>query len=247
MEIKIFKTEEAAAVAAGRYINNFVKKNPKAVIGLATGSTPLSLYNEMIKGCKEGVDYSGVTTFNLDEYVGLPVTHNESYRSFMNRNLFSQININIRNTFVPDGMSADLETQCTDYEERIRSAGGIDIQVLGIGSNGHIGFNEPPAPFDSRTSVIELTEQTINDNARFFDSKEEVPKRAISMGVQTIMDARCCMLLAYGSGKTSALKGAIEEVPDTMNPASALQNHPNVTFYLDEAAASLITKQVREF
>lgn len=243
MNVKIFATEEEAALSAGEYINNYVKRNPKAVLGLATGSTPLSLYAEMIKGCKAGIDYSGVTTFNLDEYVGVPVDNEQSYRNFMDRNLFSQININPANTYVPDGMSDDPKTACSDYETRIKAAGGIDIQVLGIGSNGHIGFNEPPSAFDTRTRVVDLTEQTISDNSRFFESAEEVPRKAISMGVGTILDARCIILLSYGYGKAPALKGAIDEVPDVMNPASALQSHPDVNFYVDEASASSLTKQ----
>ncbi|MDA3926667.1 MAG: glucosamine-6-phosphate deaminase [Kiritimatiellae bacterium] len=243
MNIQIYKSNQEAAVAAGEYINSYVRNNPKAVLGLATGSTPLPLYAKMVKACKNGLDYSGVTTFNLDEYVGLPIDQEQSYRAFMNKNLFSHLNIDINNTFVPDGMAQDLEAQCAEYEERIKAAGGIDIQVLGIGSNGHIGFNEPPAPFDSRTSVIDLTEQTISDNARFFESAADVPKRAISMGVGTILDARACILLSFGTGKAKALKGAIEESPDVMNPASALQNHPNITFYVDEASASYLTKQ----
>ncbi len=243
MNVNIYTTEEEAAVAAGEYVNDYVKNNPKAVLGLATGSTPLSLYAEMIKGCKAGIDYSGVTTFNLDEYVGLPVDYEQSYRNFMDRNLFSQININPANTYVPDGMAADPTKACAEYEERIKAAGGIDIQVLGIGSNGHIGFNEPPSAFDSRTRVVELTEQTISDNSRFFQSSDKVPRKAISMGVGTILDARSIVLLSYGQGKAPALKGAIEEAPDVMNPASALQSHPKMNFYVDDASASSLTKQ----
>jgi len=243
MEVKIFKSKQDAALAAGKFINNYVRNHPEVVLGLATGSTPLPLYAEMIKACQNGLDYSGVTTFNLDEYVGIPSDHEQSYRSFMNRNLFSQLNINISNTFVPDGMAQDLEAQCAEYEDRIKAAGGIDIQVLGIGSNGHIGFNEPPASFESSTSVVELTEQTIRDNSRFFKSAAEVPKKAVSMGVRTILDARACILLSFGANKAQALRGAIEETPDIMNPASALQTHPNVVFYVDEASASSLTKQ----
>ena len=243
MKVNIFATEEEAAVAAVEYVNHYVKNNPNAVLGLATGSTPLSLYAGMIKGCKEGIDYSGVTTFNLDEYVGLPVDKEQSYQNFMDRNLFSQINIDPANTHVPDGMAADPVKECAEYEERIKAAGGIDIQVLGIGSNGHIGFNEPPSAFDSRTRVVDLTEQTINDNARFFQSIDEVPEKAISMGVGTILDARSIILLSYGYGKAPALKGAIEEAPDVTNPASALQGHSKMNFYVDEASASSLTKQ----
>ncbi len=245
MNVKIFATEKEAAVAAGAHINNYVKNNPKAVLGLATGSTPISLYAEMIKGCKAGIDYSEVTTFNLDEYVGLPVEHKQSYRNFMDSNLFSGININPANTHIPNGMAEDPDKECVAYEERIKAAGGIDIQVLGIGSNGHIGFNEPPSAFDSRTRVVKLTEQTIKDNSRFFQSADDVPKLAISMGVGTILEARSVILLSYGQGKALALRGAIEEKPDVKNPASSLQGHPDVIFYINEASASSLTKQYK--
>ncbi|MFO7937524.1 MAG: glucosamine-6-phosphate deaminase [Kiritimatiellia bacterium] len=243
MDVKIFTTESEAAAAAGEFINSYVSSKPEAVLGLATGSTPLSLYNEMIKGCKAGVDYSKVTTFNLDEYLGLPGDHKQSYRNFMNRNLFTKININPENTHVPDGMADDPVRECARYEAMIQASGGIDIQILGIGSNGHIGFNEPPSAFDSRTRVINLTEQTIKDNSRFFDSIDLVPRQAISMGVGTILDAGSIILLNYGRSKAQALKRAVEKAPDIMNPASALQLHTKVAFYMDEASASSLTKQ----
>jgi glucosamine-6-phosphate deaminase len=243
MNVRVFKSEREAALAAGESINSFVRDNPRAVLGLATGSTPLPLYAEMARACAAGVDYSGVTTFNLDEYLGIPPESEHSYRHFMNANLFSRINIKPENTFVPDGTAADPEKACAEYEQRIRDAGGIDIQILGIGGNGHIGFNEPPSAFDSRTRVVTLTAQTVTDNARFFRSIAEVPRQAISMGVATILDAKRIFLISYGRAKAKALKGAIEESPDPMNPASALQGHPDVNFYLDEASASSLTKQ----
>ncbi len=243
MTIKIFTSEQEAARAVGECVNSFVRANPRAVLGLATGSTPLPLYAEMAKACAAGVDYSGVTTFNLDEYLGVPPDSEHSYRYFMEKNLFSQININPANTFVPDGTATDPERACAEYEQRIRDAGGIDIQILGIGGNGHIGFNEPPSAFDSRTRIVNLTAQTIQDNSRFFSSPEEVPRQAISMGVATILDAKRIILISYGRAKAEALRGAIEGSPDPMNPASALQGHPQVNFYLDEASASALTKQ----
>jgi glucosamine-6-phosphate deaminase len=243
MNLRIFDSEQEAAQSAAEYIINFIKEKPKAVLGLATGSTPLSLYAELAHACNDGLNFSGVTTFNLDEYVGLPAEHEQSYRYFMNKNLFSKININPQNTFVPDGMANDSQQACREYEERIKAAGGIDIQILGIGSNGHIGFNEPPSAFDSRTRVVELTEQTISDNSRFFSSAAEVPRKAISMGVATILDAKSIILLSYGKGKAKALRGAVEEQPSEMNPASALQMHPDVNFYVDKASASSLTKQ----
>jgi glucosamine-6-phosphate deaminase len=243
MNIRVFDTELQAARAAGEFINSYIREKPNAVLGLATGSTPLSLYFEMARACREGLDYSGVTTFNLDEYVGLPPENSHSYRYFMDKNLFSKINIRSANTHVPDGMATNAEQACEEYEAMIAAVGGIDIQVLGIGSNGHIGFNEPPSAFDSRTRIVHLTEQTITDNSRFFEQPRDVPRQAISMGIATILDAKHIILLSYGTTKAQAIKGAIEERPSEMNPASALRLHPCVDFYVDKASASSLTKQ----
>ena len=192
MEIIIKENGQSASEAAARVVARLVQEKPNAVLGLATGSTPLKLYKELIRLHKEEVlDFSQVTTFNLDEYIGLPADHEQSYRRFMNENLFEQINIKLENTHVPDGMAADVPATCAAYEEAILAAGGIDLQVLGIGSDGHVGFNEPTSSFASRTRIKTLTQQTVADNARFFDGDEsKVPHHCITMGIGTIMDAR---------------------------------------------------------
>lgn len=228
---------EASRMAAGR-VNAAVRENPRLVLGLATGSTPLALYKEMAAACAAGLPYRGVTTFNLDEYIGLPPDHPQSYRRFMDENLFKQLDIDPARTFVPDGMAPDMEAYCAQYEAAIRDAGGIDIQILGIGSNGHIGFNEPPSPLDSRTRVVRLTEQTIRDNARFFADASEVPREAVSMGVGTILDARCCVLLGFGANKAEAVRQALRGEVSEMCPASALQRHADTVVFLDRAAAA---------
>ena len=192
MEIVICKTKEEASKLAADMITAAVKKNPKTVLGLATGSTPVLMYNEMAKAVKaKKVSYKQVKSWNLDEYVGLPGTHDQSYRYFMNKNLFEKIDIKLSNTHVLNGMAKDPVKECAAYEAQIKKAGGIDIQVLGIGSDGHIAFNEPGTSLKSRTSVVYLTPSTIKDNARlFFKGKEkEVPTRALSMGVGTICEA----------------------------------------------------------
>ena len=192
----------------------------------------------MIAACSNGLDYSRVRTFNLDEYYGVPPDHPQSYRKFMNDNLFSHLNIAPENTHVPDGKARDVTAHCAAYEAEIKAAGGVDIQVLGIGSDGHIGFNEPASSLASRTRRVTLTRQTISDNARFFASADEVPRYAISMGVGTILEARTCLLLCFGANKARAVRGAIEGGISQFNPASALQLHPDTRVYLDEEAAA---------
>ncbi len=238
MKVIVCKTAEEASQQAGLLIAEALRKKPSLVLGLATGSTPLLLYNELIKACRSGVDYSRVQTFNLDEYCGLSPVHPQSYRTFMNANLFSHLNIRLENTHVPDGMSLDLPAQCAAYETAIAAAGGIDIQVLGIGSNGHIGFNEPGSSLDSRTRRVALTEQTIRDNTRFFSTGDDVPRFAVSMGVGTILAARTCILLGFGSNKADAVQAALEGPVSPVNPASALQTHSDTVIFLDEAAAA---------
>lgn len=238
MKVIICATAEAASKLAGAYINGAVRANPATVLGLATGSTPLLLYGEMAKACQEGLDYSRVRTFNLDEYYGIPPAHPQSYRTFMNTNLFSRLNIDLANTHVPDGLAHDVAAACADYEKAMKAAGGVDIQVLGIGSDGHIGFNEPGSSLVSRTRRVTLTPQTIRDNARFFASADEVPRYAVSMGVGTILEAKACLMLCFGANKAQAVKGAIEGGISQFNPASALQMHSDTTVYLDEAAAA---------
>jgi len=240
MEVIVCKTIAEASRLAGERITEAIRTNPTTVLGLATGSAPLPLYKELISACQAGLDFNRVRTFNLDEYCGLPPDHPQSYRKFMDDHLFSHLNIRYENTHVPNGVAHDIPALCAAYEAAIKTAGGIDIQVLGIGSNGHIGFNEPGSPFNSRTRRVVLTEQTIRDNTRFFKSSSEVPLTAISMGIGTILDARQCILLVFGAKKSLAVKNAIESQPSPDSPASALQTHPNTVVFLDEAAAALL-------
>ncbi len=222
-------------------ISDLVKNKPDAVLGLATGSTPMGTYKELIRMHKEeGLDFSNATTFNLDEYVGLVPEHNQSYRYFMNENLFDGINIKIENTHVPDGMAEDIERHCQEYEEKIKQAGGIDLQVLGIGSNGHIAFNEPGGSLESRTHKETLTENTIKDNSRFFKSIDEVPKYALTMGIRTIMEARSIIILASGENKADAVVMAIEGPVTAEVPASALQSHSQTTVIVDKDAGAAL-------
>ena len=240
MEVIICKSKEEASRLAASMITAEVKKNPRAVLGLATGSTPVLMYREMAKAVKAGkVSYRNVKSWNLDEYVGLAGTHNQSYRYFMNENLFKLIDIQLKNTHVLNGLAKDLDKECRAYEAQIKKAGGIDLQVLGIGSDGHIAFNEPGTSLKSRTGVVYLTPSTIKDNARlFFKGKEkEVPTRALSMGVGTICEARKIVLLAFGENKQNAVKGCVEGPVSQFCTASALQEHNDCWIFCDEAAA----------
>ena len=235
MEIIIQPTAEAATIVAARLLANIIREKSNPVLGLATGSTPLLLYRELV-GMK--LDWSRVVTFNLDEYVSLSPRHPQSYYNFMWKNLFSQVNIKKSNVHIPDGLAKDIPKFCEAYEKQIRAACGIDLQVLGIGTDGHIGFNEPTSSLASRMRLMTLTRQTRRDNARFFGSEEQVPCHAITMGIGTILEARRCLLLAFGKKKARAAAKAVEGPITAMHPASALQQHPNVTVCLDEAAAS---------
>ncbi|MGI6651211.1 MAG: glucosamine-6-phosphate deaminase [Limnochordia bacterium] len=224
-------SEEAAKLLVAQ-----VRTKPGSVLGLATGSTPLGVYKLLAEYHQAGVDFSRVITFNLDEYIGLAPDHPQSYRYYMEENLFSKINIKQENTHVPSGIAPDLEAECRRYEEAIRQAGGIDLQLLGIGSNGHIGFNEPGTPFDSTTQIVDLTESTIRDNSRFFDSPDEVPTQAVSMGIKSIMQAKSIVLIASGGSKADAVCAAVHGPVTPEVPASVLQLHPSVTIVVDQAA-----------
>lgn len=227
-------SQEAAKVVADR-----LKKKPNLVLGLATGSTPLGLYKELIRMHKyEGLDFSKVTTFNLDEYVGLPPSHDQSYHYFMQNSFFDNVNIDPRYIHVPHGMSKDVALFCDWYEERIKTFGGIDVQVLGIGSNGHIAFNEPGSSLGSRTRIKTLTNDTRDANKRFFKSEEEVPKYAITMGVGTIMDAKELLLVATGESKADAIKSSVEGPLTAMCPASIIQMHKEAFVIVDKDAGS---------
>lgn len=239
MEIVIQPTAEDASVIAANIIANLVREKPDCVLGLATGSTPLMLYRELVRMHREeGLDFSRVTTFNLDEYVGLPTEHPQSYHSFMRENLFRHVNIPSSSIHIPNGLAADIPAECARYEAAIRAAGGIDLQILGIGTDGHIGFNERSSSLASRTRIKTLTEQTRRDNARFFGQPEDVPMHVVTMGVGTIMETRQVLLLAFGENKARAIAEAVEGPITAMNPASILQMHPVAKALLDEGAAA---------
>ena len=240
---------------AAEFVAEKIRRKPNIVLGLATGSTPLGLYKELIKMHKEqGLDFSEVITFNLDEYIGLPPDHDQSYYYFMNENLFKHINININNVHVPNGIYGDIQIgrsgsdpkideYCRWYEERIKSFGGLDLQILGIGSNAHIAFNEPGSSLGSRTRIKTLTEKTRQDNSRFFESMDEVPKYAITMGIGTIMEAREVILLASGKGKSQAVLNSVEKPITAMCPASMLQMHRRAIIIVDQDAGSNLSTE----
>lgn len=229
------KMSRMAALEVARLLNS----KPDAVLGLATGSSPLGLYQELIRMHREeGLDFSKVTTFNLDEYVGLTPDNPQSYYFFMQENLFRHINVAPQNVHVPSGTTDNYEKYCDWYEQRIVDCGGIDLQILGIGVDGHIAFNEPSSSLGSRTRIKTLAQQTISDNARFFDRPEDVPVYAVTMGVGTILEAKSILLLAQGSNKAAAVAAAVEGPVTSMVTASALQLHPDVACFVDEAAAS---------
>ena len=229
MEVIILPSKEDCAKLGGQLIFNLVKDNPECVLGLATGSTPVPLYEELIRLHKENnLSFSNVTSFNLDEYIGLSKNHPCSYRYFMQEQLFDSVDINFNSTHVPNGLVDDIQAECEAYEQSILDAGGIDLQILGIGSDGHIGFNEPCSSLSSRTRMKTLTGETIKDNARFFESENDVPRHCITMGVGTILDTKSVLLFAFGEGKSDVISKAIEGPISSMVPASALQLHPKV-------------------
>jgi glucosamine-6-phosphate deaminase len=226
------------SVKAASLVRNVVRRKPNCVLGLATGSTPIGLYRELIRMSKEeGLDFSQTTTFNLDEYLGLGPGHDQSYRYFMEKNLFEKLATRPRVTHVPDGLAQDPEMYCEQYEQMIKDVGGIDLQVLGIGRDGHIGFNEPSSSLGSRTRLKTLTEETIHDNARFFAAMDDVPRFAITMGVGTIFEARRCILMASGLNKAKVVARAIEGPVTAQVTASALQLHRDTIVVLDEDAS----------
>lgn len=241
MEIIITDSAQDMSRLAAQMIRRRLLKKPSAVLGLATGSTPIGTYQELVRMHKEeGLDFSKVITFNLDEYLGLPPSHDQSYRYFMDQHLFNHINIDSRNIYVPYGHCPNVEKFCAWYEAEIKRCGGIDVQILGIGGDGHIAFNEPGSSLGSRTRLKTLARETIEDNARFFSRKEDVPQFAITMGVGTIMEAREIILLANGSKKAAIVAEALEGPITAQVSASALQMHPHVTSILDrEAGAKL--------
>lgn len=243
MEVIIQPSQEEASRHAALVIARLLREKPNAVLGLATGSTPLALYKELIRLHREdGLDFSKVTTFNLDEYVGLAADHPASYHHFMWENFFQHVNVRRENIHIPDGLAKDIPATCREYEAKILAAGGIDIQILGIGTDGHIGFNEPSSSLASRTRIKTLTERTRQDNAPFFDRPEDVPVHVVTMGVGTIMETRQVLLLAFGAKKADAMADAIEGPITAMVPASVLQMHPTATILLDEPAATKLKR-----
>jgi len=243
MEVRVFDTSEQMSVAAAELFAHRIREKPDIVLGLATGGTPVKMYTDLARMHREGqLDFSRVVTFNLDEYIGLPPDHDQSYRYFMDSNLFDKVNISKENTHLPDGMASDLDAMCAAYEEAIKQAGGIDLQLLGIGGNGHIAFNEPGSPRDSRTRVVDLTPETIRDNSRFFKDESEVPTRAVTMGIASILETREIVLIADGAHKVEAIARSVEGeiTPDV--PTSFLQEHPKCIFFLDREAASRLSR-----
>jgi glucosamine-6-phosphate deaminase len=239
MLVIIKENYEQMSLEAAKQVASLIRKKPDCIVGFATGSTPLGLYKELIRMHKtEGLDFSKVTSFNLDEYVGLPPSHDQSYHYFMWENLFKHININPSNVHIPMGMAEDVDAFCDWYENKIVEHGGIDLQILGIGANGHIAFNEPGSSLGSRTRIKTLTEKTTKDNARFFKSLDEVPRFAITMGVGTIMEARNLLLLANGKGKAEAIKETVEGSIMAKYPATIVQLHRYATVVIDKDAAS---------
>mgnify|MGYP003206603107 CR=1 FL=1 len=224
---------------AANIISAQIIMKPNCVLGLATGSSPVGTYKQLIEWYKKGdLDFSQVTSVNLDEYKGLSPENDQSYRYFMNTNLFDHVNIDKTRTFVPDGLEADSEKACNDYNAVIRKQGGVDLQLLGLGHNGHIGFNEPGAAFEKETHCVDLTESTIEANKRFFASADDVPKQAYTMGVGTILRAKAILLVVSGKDKAAALNAVVNGPITPQVPGSVLRLHPNVIIVADEDALS---------
>jgi glucosamine-6-phosphate deaminase len=244
MEVVIKKEKNQASILGAKIIANFVRQKKDAVLGFATGSTPLQLYAELVRQHnEEGLSFSSITAFNLDEYVGLGPENPCSFYSEMYENLFKHIDISEGATNIPDGLADDIPIMCAEYEKAIKAAGGIDLQLLGIGSDGHLAFNEPGSSLKSRTRIKTLSLETIQANARHFGSLEKVPHHVVTMGLGTIMDARICILLAFGEDKAQAVYEMVEGPVSAMWPASILQFHEHAIVLLDEAAASKLKRK----
>jgi glucosamine-6-phosphate deaminase len=247
MKVIISKDYAEMSRIAANEIMDLVNTKPDCVLGLATGSTPIGMYKELVKLNKEGkVDFSRVKSVNLDEYIGLDSENPQSYKYFMNENLFKHININKENTFVPNGMSENIDEECRWYDRNIKELGGIDLQVLGIGHNGHIGFNEPSEFLQLGTHLTDLDEETIKANSRFFSSIEDVPTQAVTMGLGGIMRAKKIVLLASGEEKAAIIAKLAEGRISTSIPASILQVHSNVLVIIDEKAGAFLKKTCNE-
>ena len=240
MQIIIFDNAEQVAENAAQWVSELINNKEKPVLGLATGSTPISLYKQLVNKHKnEGLSFNHVSSFNLDEYHNINAENAQSYRSFMKEHLFDHVDINQENTYLPTCTNTqNPREQGVSYENKIQELGGIDLQILGIGANGHIGFNEPTSSLASRTRIKTLTQQTLTDNSRLFNEDEEQPTMAMTMGIATIMDARYVLLMATGKNKAKAVNDMISGALSAMCPASALQMHENAVILLDKEAAS---------
>lgn len=237
MHIVVDTEARIAKLAAAQFIC-LIHQKPDAVLGLATGSTPLGLYAELIRAYTAGeVTFAGAASFNLDEYVGLPEAHEQSYHAFMQKNLFDHIDLPKERIHIPSGIDRSPE-QLSGYDRAIAAAGGVDLQLLGLGCNGHIGFNEPGTPFETTTHLVQLSESTRKANARFFAGEAEVPGEAVTMGIKTVMNAKSIVLVAFGAAKAEAVERALRGPVTPDMPASVLQLHPFVSVYLDQEAAS---------
>ena len=240
MKVIIVENYDKMSEKAGEIVTEIVKSNPLAILGLATGSTPVGLYDYLVDANRnQGISFAKVQTVNLDEYVGIDATNENSYAYFMAKNLFDRIDIDKQNTHLPNGVANDLQAECDRYNILLANM-KQDLQVLGIGSNGHVGFNEPGTEFNSQTHVVTLSESTIKDNSRLFQDESQVPTQALSMGIKNIMNAKQILLLASGKNKAKAIKGLISGEIITDLPASILQLHPFVTVIIDKDAASLL-------
>ena len=242
MKLIVVKDYEEMSLEASLIIKDLLVKKPDATLGLATGSSPIGLYQNLIKYYENGeISFKNVKTYNLDEYCELPRSHPESYYSFMHRNLFSHVDILEENVHIPCSEGSNLQALCDEYNDLLHKA-TIDLQLLGIGANGHIGFNEPNTPFDQETWVVKLTEKTRKDNQRFFNSLDEVPTHAMTMGIANIMQAKCLLLVASGKNKAEAIRRLASGEVNPECPATILNRHPNAIVIVDEEAASLIKK-----
>lgn len=240
MKVIIVENYQQISENGAQIIADVVKNNPNAVLGLATGTSPIGIYKNLIEACNRGeISFANVKTVNLDEYVGLDGSHPQSYRFFMNDNLFNHVDINKANTFVPNGVATNLEQECQRYTALVDSM-QQDVQLLGIGSNGHIAFNEPGTDFQSTTHVVNLTENTIKDNSRLFDSIDQVPTKALTMGIKNIINAKRILIVANGKNKAQAVWQMVKGPVTVDCPASILQTHPDVTVVVDKDAASLL-------